>query len=218
MKVLISVPSASYSVLKLPGIESNLFLYHLQQLIKLGLVEKIDKQYKLTLLGKQYSDRSSLETMLPRVQPKVVSVLVITDPDGNYLILERLHQPFIGTRGFPSGKVHFGEALEDSGYRELEDKAGITRKDVTLTMRGNLFLRFLTKETDEVVNHIISYVFTGTTTTIQTTSYEQPHFRSYWGPVDDLHGENTFKGHREILRLLEQPDYFVEAFDFESTF
>lgn len=218
MRALLAVPTATYSMLKPTTIESNLFLYHLRQLISAGLIEKDDKQYRLTLSGKQFADRTNLETMKARVQPKVVSILVVTDPDGKYLILERRHQPFLGTKGFPSGKVHFGEQLEQSAYRELGEKTGLTASDVTLTLRGNIFMRFLLKDNDEVVNHVIGYVFTGQTTAPQTLDYEQPLFRSFWDNEQVLYEENAFKGHREILALLKQPDYFVETYDFASTY
>lgn len=212
------MPSASYSQLKQPGVESNLFMYHLQQLIKAGLVQKEDKRYSLTKTGKQYADRLSLKTMEPRLQPKIISILVVNDNDGKYLILERLHQPFIGTKGFPSGKIHFGEALIDAAYRELNDKANLTPDDVKLELRGNISMRFLASDDKDVVNHVIGYVYSGQATKPVKGEYVQENFRSYWGPVDLLYGESTFMGHKEIFELLNNSEFFVESLDFESSF
>lgn len=93
---LISVPEASFSALKPKAIESNLFMYHLRKVIKLGLVEKCEAGYRLTRLGKQFVDRVNLERLEFRIQPKLITVLAIEREDAKWLVLRRKHQPFFG--------------------------------------------------------------------------------------------------------------------------
>lgn len=201
VKKLISVPSARYTELRPKNIESNLFMYHLQQLIRSGFVEKINSGYALTAQGKHFADRASLSSLKLRVQPKIITIITIKRADGKWLLLERLHQPFIGSVGFPSGKVHYGEKLAESAARELKEKANI--ESIKLTQRGTFIMLFSNE--DAVANHIIGYVFSGeapvTQTTVQT---ENEFFHSHWGDESELMSQNTLlKGHSELLELVK---------------
>lgn len=217
LRSLLLVPEARFKDLKPAGLESNIFMYHLKTLIKEGLVEKTEGGYTLTSKGKSFVDRSNLASLKIRVQPKTITILAVTNSDGKQLILERLHQPFINHKGFPSGKIHYGESLIDAANRELLEKAGF--KDVALTFRGNFVMRYF-KE-DEVVNHIIGYVFSGQVNTMEPLNFVTPYFKSYWGDKGELYVDNRFKGHPEIFELLQKTPsgelFFVEH-DFTSDF
>ena len=45
--------SARYSELQIEGIENDLFNYHLQKLVRLGLISKTGPEYRLSNKGKQ---------------------------------------------------------------------------------------------------------------------------------------------------------------------
>jgi ADP-ribose pyrophosphatase YjhB (NUDIX family) len=217
LRSLLLVPEARFKDLKPAGLESNIFMYHLKTLIKEGLVEKTESGYTLTGKGKSFVDRSNLASLKIRVQPKTITILAVTNSDGKQLILERLHQPFINHKGFPSGKIHYGESLIDAANRELLEKAGF--KDVALTFRGNFVMRYF-KE-DEVVNHIIGYVFSGQVNTMEPLNFVTPYFKSYWGDKGELYVDNRFKGHPEIFELLQKTpsgELFFAEHDFTSDF
>lgn len=218
MKAFLESPTASYSRLKPEGIESNLFLYHLRQLIAQGLIEKDGKTYHLGVRGKQFLDRSNLDTMVIRVQPKVISMLAVQNPAGEYLILERLHQPFMNLKGFPSGKLHFGESLLEGAYRELEDKSGLTADDVELRLRGNVAMRFFSADPKNVVNHVVSYVFAGTCRTAQSNLFEKPLLRTFWADETVFSEAQAIKGHDKILQMLKRDGYFIESLDLVSIY
>ena len=72
---LIFNPCFPFSKLKSKEVEGNLFIYHLKQLITEGLVQKTsDGKYELTLEGKIYTDKLSLKTFKPRIQPKIATL------------------------------------------------------------------------------------------------------------------------------------------------
>ena len=216
LRQMLKNDQARYSDLKPKGVESNLFMYHLKQLIREGLVEKQDKVYLLTRVGKRFADRATLETMKIRVQPKIVCVLCVHRADGKWLVMRRKHQPFIDYTGFPSGKMHFGETLQQAADRELTDKAGLV--DVPLRLRGNIVMRFT--ENGEIVNHIISYIFTGEVGPNIDAGIDSEYFKTSFGDKAELFTERAFKGHQEIFELLEAKSdgLFMQEFEFDSDY
>lgn len=99
---LILHPSLRYARLKPDEVEGNLFMYHLRQLMKEGLVTKrSDGQYELAAEGKLYADRLSLQSFTPRVQPKIVTLIACQNEHDEWLLYERKRQPLIGQIGFP---------------------------------------------------------------------------------------------------------------------
>lgn len=214
---LVSLPTARFRDLKPQGLESNIFMYHLNKLIAGEFVQKTTAGYELTPAGKHFADRVNLESLKLRIQPKLITILMISHGDDQWLLLERLHQPFIGTKGFPSGKIHYGEALDDAARRELKEKSNLD--NVELRLRGSFIMRFFVGK--EVVNHIIGYVFCGKLATGLSTDYKTDLFRSYVGEESELFGDKTFSGHRELLELIskhEPDDLFVSQHDFLSDY
>src|SRR4051812_48701432 len=84
IRQMLHAAESRYSELKPKNVESNLFMYHLKQLIREGLIEKRDKTYVLTREGKRFADRATLETMKIRIQPKIVVILCVRREDGKW--------------------------------------------------------------------------------------------------------------------------------------
>lgn len=214
---LVTCEHARYSELKPKSIESNLFMYHLRRLIAQNMVAKTDEGYTLTRQGRHYVDRASLSSLKIRMQPKIITVLTVKRSDGKWLLLKRLHQPFLNYIGFPSGKVHYGETIDEAALRELKEKADIN--NVKLHLRGNLFMRFMAKEDSNlVVNHVCAYVFSGSVDETVTVTKESENFVTLWGEEQQIYQTPSFKGHEEILELLKQGELFIKNLDFESDF
>ncbi len=212
LKKMLSKPSLRYSELKPKDVEANLFMYHLKQLIKAGLIVRGDQAYSLSRLGKQFADRATLSNMKIRIQPKVITIVTVRRADGAWLLLRRKHQPFLDYKGFPSGKIHFGEKLLQAATRELYEKSGLV--DVELQLRGNLIMHF--RDGQEPVSHINGYVFYGEVPRGCDVTVEQEHFDCYFANESALHEKPAFKGHELILELLKQHDaLFIE--EYEST-
>ena len=216
VKKLMSASKAKFSELKPERVESNLFMYHVNQLIRRGVVSKEDGHYELTTLGRAFVDRASLNRLVFRVQPKIVTILAIRSGRGNWLLLERTHEPHMNRTGFPSGKLHYGETLEAGAVRELKEKAGLT--GVELRLAGNIAMRFLDKTGKDTINHTIGYVFSGRLDDEPPLTGDSPYWRSFWGKENQLLKGNVFKGHPDILRLLSTDKLFIESLDYESDY
>lgn len=145
-----------FSQLKPGGMESNLFMYHLKQLIKAGYVSKVTGGYELGLMGLTYVDTLSLLDRRPRKQPKVISILALRNSWGEWLLGRRRLQPYINTLAFPSGKQHFGETPEVHARRELLEKTGLS---VPLRHVGMADLRI--HKDDQILTHVLGHIYSG---------------------------------------------------------
>lgn len=207
---LIYSPALRFSELKPKRVESNLFMYHLKQLIKNGYVVKVDDKYALSPSGMAHADMLSLKDLRHRIQAKIITILAVEREDGQWLMLERLHQPLIHAVGFPSGKMHYGEALDDSAVRELSEKCDI--EGVRLELRGNVLMRFFIK--DMIMSHVLGYVYYGKANKGVTNEKEMTGSRSFWAHPGKLNQDEFIAGYWEIRELLKKGDYFFKEFDF----
>lgn len=129
-------PSARFAELNDQKIETDHFNFHLQSLVKAGLVKKKDSgEYELTTEGKEFANRFDTEEQQVERQPKVSVIVVGVRKQGNktqYLMQKRLKNPYYGFYGFVGGKVRWGETIEESAAREFFEEAGLSA-DLTLT-------------------------------------------------------------------------------------
>lgn len=129
--------------------ENNQFGFHLDQLISDSYILKENKHYLLTNFGKEYANRlDSQETTIAR-QAKV-SVMICclrgTNKETEYLIYTRLKQPFYGCQGFLSGKVKFGETIEQAVRRELKEEANLEGDPEIINIKHYLVYNKVGKE------------------------------------------------------------------------
>jgi 8-oxo-dGTP pyrophosphatase MutT (NUDIX family) len=147
-----------FSELKPEGMESNIFMYHLKQLLSQGYVDKIGTGYQLAPKGLSYVDGLSTTNHKPREQPKLIAIIALHDDTGRWLLAERKIQPYIGTRMFPSGKQHRGETSAEHVSRELQEKTGLS--DIPLLYRGTADIQISTAD-DEPLTHAVASVYEG---------------------------------------------------------
>jgi len=216
VRTLITKGVSRFSELKPKRIESNLFMYHLNQLISKGVVQKQKDGYVLTKMGRSFVDRVNLDKLVFRLQPKIITVLMVYSDKGKWLMLKRIHEPHMNRVGFPSGKVHYGEDIMAAAQRELTEKTGLSGLD--LKLRGNVFMRFIDKPTKAVLNHVCSYIFTAEVSGQPKLIDGNEYWQSFWGSQSELIDGNVFKGHTDIIDLLKSNDYFIQSFDYDSDF
>lgn len=149
--------SLKYSDLKPAGMEGNIFMYHLNLLIRAGYVEKENASYTLAIKGLQYADTLSMKNLKPRMQPKALVILALQNDEGKWLLARRKTQPHLGQYMLPSGKRHFGELRDEHAIRELEEKTGWS---LSLAHRGEAEIVLLRNE--QPLTHIIGDIYTGT--------------------------------------------------------
>lgn len=208
LQLLILNPQLRYADLKPREIEGNLFMYHLKQLIRDGLVEKNGGgRYQLTAKGKLYSDRLSLKSLTPRVQPRIVTLMAVENGQGEWLFYRRKRQPLINMIGFPYGKIHLGEGVKAAAERELSEKTGLI---AALEHRGDGYAT--TTQDGEAVSEILFHLFYGCKPSGELIE-KSAIGEAFWAKLDDLPTDELMPNVRDIMKLAESYDgkrFFAE--------
>lgn len=122
---------AAFSELKPKKVDSNLFSYHLKLLQKHDFIVKTDKGYTLSRKGLVYADRVSSEKMRIRTQPKIITMLLVQNSEGEVLVQSRSKQPYINTWTLPYGKLHIDdESVSAAARRESREKLNFDPQSV----------------------------------------------------------------------------------------
>jgi ADP-ribose pyrophosphatase YjhB (NUDIX family) len=194
-----------YADIKPTDVEGNLFMYHLRSVMKAGWVAKRpDGRYELTPDGLRYADTLSLKTFTPRAQHRLVTLLVAQNAGGEYLFLRRKRQPLLGMAGFPYGKIHLDETIQQAAHRELKEKSGLSAE---LTHRGDGYVTIY--QHDEAVSQIFFHLFVASKISgrlIKTS----PAGDVFWGTphYDD---PMLMPSVLDLIERLESPErFFVE--------
>lgn len=132
LRVLMFKPEARFSDLNTEEISSDHFTFHVKKLLELELVEKTNEGlYRLTRTGKEFTNRfdTDVKQIVLERQAKIgVSVVCTREREGKieYLIQQRLKQPYYGFYGFVTGKVRWGESIHETAARELKEEVGLS--------------------------------------------------------------------------------------------
>lgn len=154
--VLIHQKYARFRDLRPPRVDTNLYSYHLKAMQKDGWVEKTPEGYTLSQDGLAYVDRVSLKKLNVRSQPKIISMLVVQNSEGDVLLLRRNKQPYIDTWTLPYGKTHIEDAsLIDAALREWREKLG--GQPANITHAGDCYIRV--GRDDEIFSTTLAHVF-----------------------------------------------------------
>jgi 8-oxo-dGTP pyrophosphatase MutT (NUDIX family) len=131
---------ARFSDMRPARVDSNVYSYHLRVLQKDGLVEKTPKGYRLTPAGLLYVDKVSMENLEPRLQPKIITMIVAQNEQNEVLLVPKTKQPFIDALMVPFGKLHLDDAtLLEAAQRELREKVKVT--GASLRHVGDCYIR-----------------------------------------------------------------------------
>lgn len=119
---------------KTAGLESDAANFHIKQLAHAGYITKDDDgRYRLTMHGKEYANRMDTEEHVIERQPKLSVALIIENEHGEFLSQQRLKHPYYGFWGRPTGKIRWGETVEEAAARELMEEANLRAE---LEMKG----------------------------------------------------------------------------------
>ncbi len=207
LKILSENSLARYADLKPKHVDGNLFTYHLKKLIKEGFISSKNGQYKLTLSGKRLVDKFSFKTLTERIQPKIVTILVI-EKKKKFIFYKRKRTPFKDLVGLPYGKIHLEERLLEAAQRELLEKTGLSAK---LSHQGDIYLTV--HDETELVSHMLCHVFYGKNPTGILTS-DSSAGECFWADPAILPQKDLMPGVPQILRLLKssKSHFFEEYF------
>lgn len=133
--------SLRYGELQPKNIPNDLFNYHLQFLVKKGLLDKTTRGYSLSKIGIQHvADVKSSDSKSNQILFKVNPVLILSRIEkGKIQILNQVRKshPSYGKVGVPGGVLHKGESMEDAASRKLKVETGLSAefKIVGITRR-----------------------------------------------------------------------------------
>lgn len=172
------------------------------------MCKRTDGKYELTAEGLVFADRLSLSSFKPRIQPKIITLIVCQNKKGEYLLYKRKRQPFIGLCGFVYGKIHLGERVAQAAERELQEKTGLGAK---LTHCGDAYLT--TTQGGNVLASIFCHVFVGKNPTGQLIK-DSEIGECFWAKLEDLGSEKFMPGFLDVLFLVKKrsPHLFFAEF------
>ncbi|MCA9397214.1 NUDIX hydrolase [candidate division WWE3 bacterium] len=182
---LLFAQTLRYSDLKIdPEMENNTFQFHLDKVLSMGFVEKVDEGYSLTLQGKKMATHIKTESNeMVRIRKVSASLYCIRNNKGIFetLIYRRLKHPFYGKQGFPTGKIDLGERFEVAAQRELLEETGFQGNPVLFNI-----IHYLVKDsvTHELLDDKLLFEFfvkepTGVLTGSSEGEYE-------WIPINQI--------------------------------
>jgi ADP-ribose pyrophosphatase YjhB (NUDIX family) len=202
--VLYTQKVARFRDLREKGTDTNLFAYHLKLLTKNGMVEKVDGGYTLGTKGLTYVDRVSEESMSVRTQPKIVTMLVIQNSNGDVLLWKRNKQPYIDTWTLPYGKLHIGDVnIQAAVMREVREKLSI---DVAPQHAGDCYIHVV--GADGILSSTLAHIFRYETDDIHESE------RITWVRPHKLAGYDLAPAVEQIVtRTFFHDPYFFEEFD-----
>lgn len=205
--VLIHQKYARFRDLRPPGVDTNLYSYHLKAMQKDGWVEKTTEGYTLTQNGLAYVDRVSLKKLNVRSQPKIISMLVVQNSDGDVLLLRRTKQPYIDTWTLPYGKTHIDDpSILEGAKREWREKLG--DEPATIVHAGDGYIRV--KKDETVISTTLAHVFYITDDTVQMNDklqWVRPHKLAQYDLAPAVE--------QIVTRTFFRDQYFFEEFEEE---
>jgi len=147
-----------FSNLQPSHIPNNTFSYHLKKLLEAGYIQLTPSGYIATrkaLKNLQFSDNSHVKRT---IAPAMLSIIYVTQPNGEVLLLKRRRRPFVNWYGIPSGLIHQGETLHAAARRELYEKTGLgANKD--LEFCGVLDFQYHQPVSGDLFVHAIAFIY-----------------------------------------------------------
>lgn len=144
MRQLLFTPEARFAELNVTDLTSDHFTFHVQQLTEAGLIIKRETgKYALTNQGKEFTNRFDTDTkqVILEKQAKLGICLCCVKEEGGqtyYALQQRLKQPYYGYWGFMTGKIKWGESVQETAHRELEEEMGLKADLELITIKHKI--------------------------------------------------------------------------------
>lgn len=200
---------ARYSELVIKTIEPSQFVYHLKELIRMGVVEKIDKgRYRLSREGIKISQNFSGSTRNITVAPLTYNLIFARSVKGRWLVLERRKQPYFNMLGCISGKVHMEETLIEARDREWREFT--TQPIPEFEYEG--YTSVLIKQDNEVLTHIAGSVWFADKVEEVWSNREAIHGLLQWVDWRSIDYKKFIPGWKELIKPIElnEPPFILD--------
>ncbi len=204
LRQLLFVPHAGFAQLqKETGLSSDHFNFHIKKLVEAGYVAKTGDKYQLSSRGKEYANRMDTDEIGMEKQPKVSVVLIVERKDNNqreFLVQQRLKQPYYEFWGRLGGKVRWGESFEEAAKRELKEE---TNLDANFTFKSIFRKRDYRKEGGELLEDKVFVI-------MYTNSYSGELLEQFEGGLNRwmtqeefVKQEKVFESARDFIDLID---------------
>jgi 8-oxo-dGTP pyrophosphatase MutT (NUDIX family) len=185
LRELLFNPNARFTDLNIKGLTSDHFSYHINSLLDSGYVVKDQKgSYSLSKNGKEFANTMDTEQLIVEKQPKVAVCIIamkVVDEKKMLAIQRRLKEPYYGCQGFITGKVRFGEKLEEAASRELIEEMNL---EGTLDYRGIFHEHCYSAEGDLLEDKIFNIFVADNCTGKLNKRFDSGE--NYWIPKEDF--------------------------------
>lgn len=214
LKKMVTNAGVRFNDLLIEGLESEHMNYHLKKLLDCGFVTKNKNLYTLSDSGKNYTNLLDDQVEIVERQPKSSVLLhaVRKNEKGEieHLLSKRLRQPYLGKIGRLTGKIRFGETLEQAASRELYEETGLKAKSFVLE---EIHHKLRYRENGSFVQDTLFYCFftTGFSGSfIEKTSFQENMWLS---PKDfkKIAGNNTYDRMELDIRFKPHKLVFTES-------
>jgi len=181
--------------LKFSGIESSIKIrsnklsYHLKQLIKKGILEKINEHYKLA---------ETTENLIPYFSEKtspLVVILIRIKKNEKCFLQKRGKRPFKDKLSLPGGRLLVNESISEAVKRIMKEKCNI---NATLDKVNSVNLEFVKRKNNKMHSFLLILVSAKTKDKIELTEIKN----------------NRNKIIRSDYSLITSPDSFVKIKEF----
>ncbi len=203
LRALLFAPKARFSQLNTLNFTSDHFNFHIKELLKLMLIEKINGLYCLTIKGKEFANRFDTQTNSYEKQAKISTCTIATTSEKGqhlYLIHERLKQPYFGYFGFITGKLKWGETVTQGAIRELAEESGLVG---TMKLKG-IEHKMDFNENGQLLDDKFFYIYKTTNCTGKLLDKEASSGKNHWltlGQIKTL--KNKFDDVMQLIEIVE---------------
>lgn len=206
LRELLFKPHARFRDLKKVDIENDHFSFHLNKLVLDGYITKEDGTYVLSQKGKEFANRMDTDSLEVEKQAKVaVALHAVRQRNGKteYLIHQRLKEPFFGWFGSHSGKIRWGETPLEAGKREFMEETGLTGE---FELKGIVNVKHFHKD-GRFLEDKYFWVFKIENVKGETME-EVEGGKNIWMTEEEYREkENTFASFEEMVEVLESKEF-----------
>jgi len=147
-----------FKQLQPPRLPNNTFAYHIKKLVDSGYIKQENEGYAACRKAlKQVS--YGYDGIKNFARPITISMVYVTNTQGEVLLLNRRSKPFRGWYGLISGVIHSGETTGEAAARELLEKAKLKVEEKALTAHGVLEFSYRQNNSEDIFIHAIAFVF-----------------------------------------------------------
>lgn len=199
-----------FSEINIENLPSDQFSYHLRQLTKNGMIEKLEgNHYQLSVMGR--SRAILLDTKSSHfIQQGFIACRVVLsrEVDGvvSYLFQRRTRVPYKDYLGEPGGKVLFGEDVAKAAQRNMKAETGL---DCTVQLKG--LVHFKDRYQNEIVQDKFFFVVAATNPVGELLD-AGPTGINTWMTLEEIAAyPKVHQGSVELISMIEE-----EAFTFRE--